>query len=73
MPPLLAIIAAIPRAAVALESIAKSLETIGQRIKEEQAAKRRGEKDEMVDSAINLALSGGMRDEEEREREPLDF
>lgn len=73
MPPLLAIIAAIPRAAVALESIAKSLETIGQRIKEEQAAKRRGEKDEMVDSAINLALSGGMRDEEERERESLDF
>ena len=71
---ILGALAALPRIADALTGIAAGLSLGGQQMKEAHAKKRQGEKDEEVDDAIARALSGdGVRDEEDEQREPLDF
>ena len=71
---ILGALAALPRIADALTGIAAGLSLVGQQMKEAHAKKRQGEKDEEVDDAIARALSGdGVRDEEDEQREPLDF
>ena len=71
---ILGALAALPRIADALTGIAAGLSLVGQQMKEAHAKKRQGEKDEEVDNAIARALSGdGVRDEEDEQREPLDF
>ena len=65
---LVAALAAIPRIAAALETLATSLHAINARAIKAHAAKRREAKDEEVDARIAAVLGGLHADEAEQRR-----
>jgi hypothetical protein len=76
MHPILAAFAAVPRAIDAMEKVAAALEGLGKQMREAEASRRRGAKDDEVDDAIERALSGDdqwLPDTKEVERKPPDF